>query len=102
MEILVVIAMAILATIVAFFKGKEKGARDGFWDAVDEHLAKIDEEVEQGNEDIREKEGEIDEIDDELRDNQARDISPEEAIRILRERYGWVPGDLGHSGGNDS
>lgn len=86
MEILIGIALAIAGMLWAFFRGKGSQKRSDLKNDVDE--GREENEAAQGG-----VEEEIDAIDDRLDDNQARDMSSEEAIRILRERHGWDPID---------
>jgi len=78
MEILVGIAVAIAGMIWAFFRGKQSERSRGRQEEIDG----IDGQV-------TDVEGELEAVEDQLTDNQARDLTPDEAIRILRERYGW-------------
>ena len=86
MEILIGVGLAIAGMIWAFFRGRGSQKRSDVKDDVLEGR-----EVNEILQDDVEKT--LDEIDDQLKDNQARDLEPEEDARILRDRHGWGPTD---------
>jgi hypothetical protein len=82
MEILVIALVAIVGLILGFVRGQQSErskARRKELDGIDDQITDVG--------------GQIEEIEDEIRDSQARDLTPEEAIRILRTRHGWGPTD---------
>lgn len=93
METLIIVGLAILGIVFAFFKGKSSAEIDAFWASIEEERKIRESQREATDAEIRAREQELEEIDDRMEDNQGRELTPEETIRVLRGRHGWGPTD---------
>jgi preprotein translocase subunit YajC len=82
MELLVVAVLAVAGMIWAFLRGKDTQKRDDMQGEV-ERKRKRDDEILGG------AQGKIDEIDQRIEDGEDEEITVDDAINILRDRYGW-------------
>ena len=87
-EVIFGAVLAVLGFIFLSTRKRNKKA-DALGDRIDEFRERVETETRERDERIDGALADLEEIDESLEDNQARDLSIEDAITALRARYGW-------------
>ena len=89
MDTILLIIAGVVGAILVFLKGGKGKKQKEFWDDIKKKMAEAQEKEEELNKPIEDGHEELTEIEGEIENVRDARVTAAEAVRLMRERFGW-------------